>query len=104
VLVHGDAREGCERAIGGRYEALAKLISVRHHCFVLGVLKRGPMWQSYRQAFRVVNRLCIELRDAPEGQKPHTKRHSAKRREISPLIGPSQGDPATLGLLLSLVL
>jgi hypothetical protein len=60
-------------------EAIEKLISARHHCFVAGVLERGPFCQSYRQAFRTVNRLYVELRDAREGAKPHTKRHATRR-------------------------
>lgn len=48
-----------------REEALNKLISVRHHCFVGW---RGHD-DSYRLAFRDLNRLYVELRDgrkAPE--------------------------------------
>ena len=40
-------------------EALAKLISVRHHCFVRGVLGREDC---YRSAFRTLNRLYVELK------------------------------------------
>lgn len=45
-----------------RIEALAKLISVRHHCFERGVKGRHPDGD-FRMAFRDVNRLYVELRD-----------------------------------------
>jgi hypothetical protein len=61
-------------------EALDKLISVRHYCFVAGILNRGSFCESYRQAFRTVNRLYVELRDAREGQKPHTGRRATQRK------------------------
>lgn len=51
-----------------RDEAIAKLISVRHHCFMLGVLGRSPL-DDFRHAFRTINRLYVELRD----QKSETK-------------------------------
>ena len=62
-------------------EAREKLISVRHYCFVAGILNRGPFWESYRQAFRTVNRLYVELRDAREGQKPHTGKPATQRKQ-----------------------
>jgi hypothetical protein len=49
-----------------RDEALAKLISVRHYCFIRGVLKpwKGPKDDpDFRMAFRDVNRLYVALRD-----------------------------------------
>jgi hypothetical protein len=52
-----------------RDEVLAKLISVRHYCFVRGVLgnrKKGynqSPEDDFRQAFRTVNRLYVELRE-----------------------------------------
>jgi hypothetical protein len=58
-----------------------KLISVRHYCFVAGILNRGPFCESYRQAFRTVNRLYVELRNAREGQKPHTGKPAAQRKQ-----------------------
>lgn len=64
-------------------DVLAKLISVRHHCFTLGVLGRGPFWQSYRWGFRTVNRLYVESRDAREGAKPHTKPVATGRSSVS---------------------
>lgn len=65
-------------------EAIAKLSSVRHHCFVRGVVgsrskKREedqPPEEDFRQAFRTVNRLYIRLRDniEPEGMPKRTRR------------------------------
>jgi hypothetical protein len=54
-----------------REEALAKLISVRHYCFLRGVLgKRSgdrkldrPPEDDFRAAFREVNRLYVQLGD-----------------------------------------
>jgi len=51
-----------------REQALAKLISARHHCFKRGVLGRHPL-DDFRQAFRTLNRLYVDLRD----QKGETK-------------------------------
>lgn len=45
-----------------RDDVLAKLISVRHYCFVRGVVGRKPC-PDFRQAFRTVNRLYVEVRD-----------------------------------------
>ncbi len=63
-------------------EATGKLISVRHYCFVAGILNRGPFCESYRQAFRTVNRLYVELRDAREGQKPHARKLATQRKRL----------------------
>jgi hypothetical protein len=67
-----------------REDAFAKLTSVRHYCFVRGVLgsrsnKRDedrPPEEDFRQAFRTVNRLYIRLRDniEPEGVPKRTRR------------------------------
>jgi hypothetical protein len=67
-----------------REEAFAKLSSVRHYCFVRGVLgtrsnKRDedhPPEEDFRQAFRIVNRLYSHLRDniELEGVPKRTRR------------------------------
>jgi hypothetical protein len=51
-----------------RDDVLAKLVSVRHYCFVRGVLGQGSGRDSggdgdFRQAFRTANRLYVEVRD-----------------------------------------
>lgn len=51
---------------------LAKLISVRHHCFVRGVLGKKPD-SDFRQAFRTVNRLYVEMRDRLDGNSGVSK-------------------------------
>ena len=48
-----------------RDEALAKLISIRHHCFVRGVLGRSAQ-DDFRQAFRTLNRVYVCMREGPE--------------------------------------
>ncbi len=66
-------------------EAIAKLISVRRHCFVRGVLgnrKKGhneSPEDDFRQAFRTANRLYVELRDniAPRSTHMGTRRRRA---------------------------
>lgn len=66
-----------------RSSALDKLISIRHYCFVRGVLgKRShnrkldtPPDEDFRQAFRIVNRLYVEVRDGDR-----LKRHSGATR------------------------
>ena len=45
-----------------REDVLAKLSSVRHYCFVRGLVGRKPC-PDFRQAFRTVNRLYVEVRD-----------------------------------------
>lgn len=54
-------------------EVLAKLISVRHHCFSSGILGRSKD-ADFRQAFLTVNRLYVCLRDnvkaMPDTRKP----------------------------------
>jgi hypothetical protein len=49
-----------------RAEALAKLISIRHHCFLRGVLgcngERVGGDDSFRQAFRTVNRAYVKTK------------------------------------------
>jgi hypothetical protein len=64
-----------------REEALEKLISVRHHCFVRGVAGRSPS-KDFRLAFRTLNRLYVELRDniAPEA-RPISRRRALARRK-----------------------
>jgi hypothetical protein len=41
--------------------AAEKLISIRHHCFVRGILARHPEGD-FLAAFRDVNRLYVEIR------------------------------------------
>lgn len=67
-----------------RDNAIVKLISVRHYCFVRGVLgsrskKRGedhPPEEDFRQAFRTTDRLYVQLRDniEPEAVPKRTRR------------------------------
>lgn len=67
-----------------REETIAKLISARHCCFVRGVLgsrskKRGEDQspeEDFRQAFRMLNRLYVRLRDdiTPEAVPKRTRR------------------------------
>jgi hypothetical protein len=65
-----------------RAEAIAKLISVRHYCFVRGVLRRFGGGDDFRQAFRTVIRLYVELRDniAPEGLRSAGRRGATRRK------------------------
>jgi hypothetical protein len=58
-------------------EALDKLISVRHYCFMRGVLgKRSkdkaldrPPEDDFRLAFRTLNRLYVQLMDQKGGTR-----------------------------------
>ena len=71
-----------------RAEALAKLASVRHHCFVRGILGHRshdrdldqPAEDDSRQAFRIVNRLYVRLRDRLDGQSDATGSSRTRRR------------------------
>jgi hypothetical protein len=69
-----------------RDDTIARLISVRHHCFVRGVLgnrKKGyNEWpgDDFLQAFRTVNRLYIELRDNIARRSTHM---GAQRRRAA---------------------
>jgi hypothetical protein len=69
-----------------RSEALEKLISVRHYCFVRGVLgnrKKGHdehAEDDFRQAFRTVNRLYVELRDNIAPRSTYTRARRSERR------------------------
>lgn len=61
--------------------AAEKLCSIRHYCFVQGVLRDQD---DFRQAFRTVNRLYVQARHNIEsnaqvytGQKPVTRRRRA---------------------------
>lgn len=60
-----------------RQEALEKLISVRHHCFVRGVLRDEG---DFRMAFRDVNRLYVQLRD--QGRERPVKKSRIPRPKI----------------------
>lgn len=65
--------------IAGR-EALEKLISVRHYCFVRGVAGRKPE-SDFRMAFRNFNRLYVEVKRQSERSKPPaTQRKQPVRR------------------------
>ena len=44
-----------------RQAAAEKLISIRHHCFVRGILARHPEGD-FLAAFRELNRLYVEIR------------------------------------------
>jgi hypothetical protein len=59
---------------------MEKLISVRHYCFVRGILGQCPD-SDFRQAFRTLNRLYVEVRDRVEGnsgiRKPLVLRRKA---------------------------
>ena len=66
-----------------RAQAVEKLISVRHYCFVRGVLERFGGGDDFRQAFRAVNRLYVELRDGVEEKAVRSapRRGATRRRE-----------------------
>jgi hypothetical protein len=75
-----------------RDEALAKLISMCHHCFVRGVLGRRsgdrkhdiPPQDDFRQAFRTMNRLYMEAkREALKGQRDISKPPATRRRRAA---------------------
>lgn len=61
-----------------RDDALARLISIRHHCFMRGIYGRKPV-DDFRQAFRTLNRLYVELERHPEG----SKRAALRRRRAA---------------------
>jgi hypothetical protein len=65
-----------------RDEAIEKLISVRHYCFVRGVLGRFDGGDDFRQAFRTVNRPHVELRDgiAPKAVRSAGRRGATRRK------------------------
>jgi hypothetical protein len=69
-------------------EAMAKLSSIRHYCFVRGVTGRGADRvggdDDFRQAFRTINRLYMERkRDALKGQRETQKRVATRRKEAA---------------------
>jgi hypothetical protein len=74
-----------------REEVIAKLISVRHHCFVRGVLGNRSFYRKtdeppaddFRQAFRTLNRLYVEVRDRLDGHSDATKSRAARRRRAA---------------------
>jgi hypothetical protein len=64
-------------------DALARLCSIRHHCFVRGVLGKNPD-PDFRQAFRTMNRLYVEVkREALKGQSDVSKRPSERRKRAA---------------------
>jgi hypothetical protein len=74
-----------------RDEALAKLIAIRHYCFVRGILgSRSSTWagdippqDDFRQAYRTTNRLYARLGDRVEGQSDATHAKLARRRRAA---------------------
>jgi hypothetical protein len=52
-------------------QAIEKLISVRHYCFVRGIAGRKPE-SDFRMAFRDLNRLYVEVKRQSERSKPAT--------------------------------
>ena len=66
-----------------RDEALAKLISIRHHCFVRGVLGRSAQ-DDFRQAFRTLNRFYVCLRDRPERHSDTNGRAASQFSRLCP--------------------
>ena len=77
-----------------REQALEKLISVRHHCFV----NRDD--SGYLMAFRDLNRLYVDLRDSEwlenRSRMPfqgHTGRSGARRKAGSRLCWPKGRKP-----------
>ena len=67
-------------------QARDKLISVRHYCFVRGVLRSTPDSQpgrdeDFRQAFRTLNRLYVELKRASELPRHVYGRAAAQRKQ-----------------------
>lgn len=72
-----------------REDAITKLISIRHYCFRRGVLGhsggRTGGDDDFRAAFRVVNRLCVEVKHDRPGVKPPSRgrRSDAVRRRAS---------------------
>lgn len=68
--------------------ALEKLISMRHYCFVRGVLGRGADRSfggddDFRQAFRTLNRLYVEARYSALKGRREAKKPPATRRSCS---------------------
>lgn len=69
-----------------REGALGKLISIRHFCFVRGVLGRDADRiggdDDFRQAFRMLNRLYVEVRNesASKGHRDAQKRRALERK------------------------
>ena len=60
-----------------------KLISIRHCCFVRGVLGRSPHYD-FRQAFRTMNRLYVDAkRDALKGTCDTSKPPATRIREAA---------------------
>jgi len=57
-------------------DAVDRLISVRHHCFLKGVVGRSPDGD-FRMAFRDLNRLYVEVKRQSERSKPPVLRRKA---------------------------
>jgi hypothetical protein len=57
-------------------QAREKLISVRHYCFVRGVVG-GSSDGDFRMAFRDLNRLYLEVKRQSERSKPPVLRRKA---------------------------
>jgi hypothetical protein len=64
-------------------EAADKLISARHYCFARGVLRgtadsQAGRDEDFRQAFRTLNRLYVEVKRSLE-RLPNVYRRTARR-------------------------
>jgi hypothetical protein len=76
------ACDGLKGATMTRVEALSTLISVRHHCFARGIIGKRrrdrtedkPPEDDFRQAFRTLNRLYIEVDGSLEWHSGTTRR------------------------------
>jgi len=69
-----------------REETLGQLVSIRHHCFVRGIVDNES---DFRMAFRDVNRAYVTLRDEKPGVaircggRPRKYRTAAARRKAN---------------------
>lgn len=67
-----------------REDVLGKLISIRHHCYQRGIIGRGGKRaggdEDFRHAFRVVNRLYIEVKHERPGGKLQSRSRAHRRR------------------------
>ena len=63
--------------------ATEKLCSIRHHCFLRGILGRNPD-PDFRQAFRILNRLYVDGHASTlKGQRSVSKPLSTRRRQAA---------------------
>lgn len=91
-----------------REDAIAKLLSVRHYCFVRGVLGRGGARtggdDADRYAFRIVNRLYVEvlhgdIRNGSLKSRGVTHKARATRGRLNPRRTPQLGSACHSRLL-----